>query len=267
MTIKEALKKAKNILYYNQNYAIYILCEYLQKERSWLFLNENFCINEKEYFDLIHRFDNGEPFEYIFGKAYFYGMDFKIVDGVLIPRYDSEVLLHIVLSLCKKRPNLNILEIGFGSGILSIVLAKKLGVKITACDINEKALDLAIENAKIHKVENLIDFRLCDFKDIKENFDFVFSNPPYIKNDYKLDKWVLKEPKNALFGGEFGWEILQDIVVHFKNIKYLACEFGYDQKEILDKILKENNFKSKFFKDENGFFRAFYAKKENTCLK
>ena len=259
MIIKEALNLAKKKLYYNENYAFFILSEYLKKDRAWIYLNSDFNIDEKKYFELINRFDNGEPFEYIFNKASFYGFDFKIEKGILIPRYDSEVLLDIVLNVCKDKKNLKILEIGFGSGILSIMLAKKLKVKIVACDINEKALNLAKENAKLHDVDEFIDFRLCDFKNIEENFDFIFSNPPYIKNDYKLDKWVLNEPKNALFGGEKGWEVLEQIILFSKNAKYLACEFGYDQKEILDKILKENNFNAKFYKDDNDIFRAFYA--------
>ncbi|HEH3689066.1 TPA: class I SAM-dependent methyltransferase, partial [Campylobacter jejuni] len=107
--------------------------------------------------------------------------------GILIPRYDSEILLFQILNLCKKNTFNGILEIGFGSGILSIVLAKELGLKITACDINPKALELALENAQLHKVDHLIDFKLCNFKQIKENYDFIFSNPPYIKNSYPID--------------------------------------------------------------------------------
>ncbi|EJX6103921.1 class I SAM-dependent methyltransferase, partial [Campylobacter coli] len=100
---------------------------------------------------------------------------------------------------------------------------------------------------------------------IKENYDFIFSNPPYIKNSYPIDIWVQKEPKEALFGGEKGYEILEEII-HFsldKKVKFLACEFGYDQKEILEKILYQNNFIVDFFKDEQGYNRAFVAKFTN----
>ena len=262
MRIKEALLKAKFELKDKENEAVFILCELLKKDKTWLFLNENLEFDERAYFELIQRFKLGEPFEYIFEKADFYGLEFKVKKGVLIPRYDSEILLRQILKLCENYNFENILEIGFGSGILSIVLAKILGKKIIACDINKLALDLALENARIHGVESLIEFRLCDFRKINENFDFIFSNPPYIKNSYKLDIWVDSEPKNALFGGEKGYEILENIIefAKAKKANFLACEFGYDQKENLKEILSKNAYNPIFFKDERGFDRAFVAK-------
>ncbi|KAA6224884.1 MULTISPECIES: HemK/PrmC family methyltransferase [unclassified Campylobacter] len=261
MTIKNALTLAKSSLNTHKEEAVFILCEYLQKDRTWLFLNENKEFNEKPYFKLIKRFKKGVPFEYLFKKANFYGLDFKIKKGILIPRYDSEILLLKICEIYKKYKPKKILEIGFGSGILSIILAKKFNCKITACDISKRALKMAKKNAKIHQVSHLINFVLMDFKKIKGNFDFIFSNPPYIKNTYKLDKWVLSEPKKALYGGVRGYEILQDIIdfSYKKRVKFLACEFGHDQKEILKKILKKKHFKAEFFKDENNFDRVFYA--------
>lgn len=262
MRIKQALNLAKESLKDYESEAIFILCEYLKKDKIWIFLNEDLEFDEKPYFDLISRFKKGEPFEYIFKKAYFYNLEFYVENGVLIPRYDSEILLTRLIELCKKNHFENILEIGFGSGILSIVLAKELNLKITACDISVKALEIAKKNAKFHKVDHLINFILSDFRDLKDKkFDLIFSNPPYIKNNYKLDKWVLSEPKEALFGGEKGYEVLKDIIEFsfINNVKYLACEFGYDQKEILQKLLSKNFYQSQFFKDERGFNRAFLA--------
>lgn len=246
-----------------ENEAVFILCEYLQKDKAWLFLNQDLKFDFQAYFKLIERFKLGEPFEYIFEKTDFYGLEFKIKKGVLIPRYDSQILLFEILKLCQIHTFNNILEIGFGSGILSIVLAKELGIHITACDINPKALKLALENAKIHQVDHLIDFKLCDFKQIKQNYDFIFSNPPYIQTSYPVDIWVQQEPKEALFGGEKGYEILEQIINFSINRKaqFLACEFGYDQKEILKKILDQHQFKAEFFKDEQGYYRTFVAQK------
>ncbi|MBM0637001.1 peptide chain release factor N(5)-glutamine methyltransferase [Campylobacter sp. VicNov18] len=261
MTIKNALIKAKAMLKGHENEAVFILCEYLQKDKAWLFLNEDVEFDFKPYFKLVKRFKIGEAFEYIFKKVDFWGLEFEITKGVLIPRYDSEILLFEILRLCKKHNFDNILEIGFGSGVLSIVLAKELGIKITACDINAKALKLALKNAKLHKVDHLIDFKLCDFREISQNYDFIFSNPPYIKESYPLDLWVEQEPKEALWGGKEGHEILEEII-HFavkRKAAFLACEFGYDQREILEKILKQCQFKAEFFKDEQGYNRAFVA--------
>ncbi|MCH5336658.1 MAG: peptide chain release factor N(5)-glutamine methyltransferase [Campylobacter sp.] len=263
MKIKEALNRAKNELKGYENEAIFILCEYLQKDRTWLFLNEDFEFDEKLYFALIERFKEGEPFEYIFNKAFFWNLEFYIEKGVLIPRYDSEILLSKLIKLCEKQNFNRILEIGFGSGILSIILAKSLNLKIKACDISQKALEIAQKNAKFHGVQALIDFVLEDFRKLEGEFDLIFSNPPYIKNDYKVDKWVSNEPKEALFGGEKGYELLEEIIEFSSNskAKVLALEFGFDQKEILEKILSKNHFKTEFFKDERGFDRAVLAYK------
>ncbi|MBZ7929035.1 peptide chain release factor N(5)-glutamine methyltransferase [Campylobacter molothri] len=262
MTIKEALNQAKSKLKGYENEATFILCEYLNKDKTWLFLNQDLNFDPKIYFQLIDRFNKGEPFEYIFEKVNFWGLDFKINKGVLIPRYDTEILLNQILNLCKTHQFKNILEIGFGSGILSIILAKELKINLTACDINPKALELAKKNAKIHGVEKQIDFKLCDFSTLKDNYDFIFSNPPYIKNSYPIDIWVQSEPKEALFGGEKGYEILEKIIqfAYSKKVKFIACEFGYDQKKVLNKILKKYHFSNLFFKDEAGYDRVFVAK-------
>ena len=263
MKIKQALNIAKARLKDDAKYAEFILLEYIKKDKAYLFLHEDDEIDEKIYFSLINRFISKEPFEYIFKKASFYGLDFKVKKGVLIPRYDSEILLNIILKELKNNKFKNILEIGFGSGILSIIIAKMTNTHIIACDISKTALNIAKKNAKIHKVDHLIDFRLCSFKDIKNiKFDFIFSNPPYIAKDYKIDEWLQKEPKKALFGGIKGYEILKEIILYAKdqNALALACEFGYDQLDILDNILKQNDFSPSFYKDENGFNRAFMAR-------
>ncbi len=262
MKVCEALKLAKAELAGSERYAEFILLEFLGKDRAWLFLNGEFEFDEKPYFRLVRRFANGEPFEYIFEKASFYGFDLRVRKGVLIPRFDSEILLKICLDELANKGYKGILEIGFGSGASSIALAKHLGRKITACDISKKAFSLALQNAKAHGVGHLIDFRLCNFTQIQGDFDFIFSNPPYIAKNYPLDKWVLKEPKRALFGGEQGHEMLEKIIVFAKNkrVKALACEFGYNQRKILHKILHKNGFEAEFFKDTGGFDRAFLAR-------
>lgn len=262
MRIKEALKRAKSELIGNERYAEFILLEFLGKDRAWLFLNGDLDFDERAYFKLVARFARGEPFEYLFKKASFYGLDFGVCKGVLIPRYDSEILLEICLKELESRAHKSILEIGFGSGALSIVLAKLSGRKINACDISKKALKCATQNSKMHEVGHLVEFHLCDFKDLQGEFDFIFSNPPYIARDYPLDKWVQSEPKRALFGGKFGYEMLEKIIkfAKQKGVKTLACEFGYNQRKILHKILHKNGFEAEFYTDKGGFDRAFLAR-------
>ena len=138
---------------------------------------------------------------------------------------------------------------------------KKKDAEILAVDISKKALKTAIKNAKIHGVE--IDFKISDlFENVEGNFDLVVSNPPYIAQDYPLDDYVLKEPETALIGGKNGSEILINLINQSANrTKFLACEIGYDQKEILKKELVKNGFKAQFYKDLAGFDRGFTAKK------
>ena len=268
MKVCEALKLAKAELVGSERYAEFILLEFLGKDRAWLFLNPEFELDEKPYFRLVRRFASGEPFEYIFNKASFYGLDFAVKPnlsakkGVLIPRFDSEILLELCLNELAKGDYRGVLEIGFGSGALSIVLARLMGRKITACDTSKIAFSVACDNAKTHGVGHLVNFLHCDFKKMQGNFDFVFSNPPYIARNYPLDKWVLKEPKRALFGGKQGHEMLEKIIIYAKEkrVKALVCEFGYNQRKILHKILRKNGFEAEFFKDTGGFDRAFLAR-------
>ena len=159
-----------------------------------------------------------------------------------------------------------ILEIGTGSGIISVMLAVLLkNIKIIAVDINEKALELAKQNAIKFGVLERIDFRYSNLFEnvIEDNIFMVVSNPPYIKDSYVLPKNVGFEPKNALFGGVIGDELLKDIIksTEEKNIPYLLCEMGYDQKNSLEEYFKEFNVEFySFYKDYENFDRGFTLK-------
>ena len=206
--------------------------------------------------------------EYLINKASFYGEVFIVQEGVLIPRPETELLIDNALEALKDLKNIkdktiNIVEIGTGSGIISVMLALLIeNIKIIAVDINKKALDLAKKNAIKHGVEDKIEFRLSNlYENIDEtNIDLTISNPPYIANDYKLPANVKFEPSNALFGGNIGDELLKDILdqTNEKNIEYLLCEMGYDQKKPLTNYLEKfdiNRFS--FYQDYEKFDRGF----------
>ncbi|MEA3497729.1 MAG: peptide chain release factor N(5)-glutamine methyltransferase, partial [Campylobacterota bacterium] len=116
---------------------------------------------------------------------------------------------------------------------------------------------------KKHNVEDKITFINSNlFTNIDENinFDMCISNPPYIASNYQLPPNVKYEPSNALFGGSIGDELLKDIITQTdaKNIKYLLCEMGYDQKKPLGKYLEQYETKSvEFYKDYDKFDRGF----------
>ncbi|MSN96104.1 peptide chain release factor N(5)-glutamine methyltransferase [Campylobacter sp. FMV-PI01] len=230
--------------------------------------DNNFLLNfdeklsfKDDFIELLKRYKNGEPLEYITKRCEFFGDEFYIEKGVLIPRFETEILVENVLEIAQNFQNPKICEIGFGSGIISLTLKKHLkNCEILATDISKKALKIAKKNALNFDLE--VEFLNTSLMDgVCGNFDIIVSNPPYIKNSYKIDKWVANEPKEALFGGENGDEILKDIIKLAKNrAKFLACEIGYDQKNSMQNELINSNFEAIFYKDLAGFDRGFIAK-------
>ena len=245
-----------------------LLIQHLGVKIEWVFLNLNRELENTEgYFALASRFANHEPLEYITGEAGFYGLTFNVKKGVLIPRPETEILveksLEILSNLTARKGPPLVAEIGAGSGIISICLALNSNAKIIASDISDEALNLARENAAKFGVGDRIEFVKCAYLDqIYGQFDLLVSNPPYIAQDYELDKFVLNEPHEALFGGAAGDEILKNIILIAKNrgVKYLACEMGYDQQESMQSALKFNGFEAEFYKDLAGFDRGFVAR-------
>lgn len=272
MTIKETVKKYSNELKFVTHIPakeVEILMMFLlDKNTIWLHLNyEKEFEKEKELATLVKKRATNYPLEYIIEKASFYGEMFIVKPGVLIPRPETEILVENAVEILKdiKEP-VKVLEIGTGSGIISVMLALLIpNIKIITVDINEKALELAKQNAIKHGVENRIDFRLSNlYENVNENDIFLcISNPPYIANDYKLPPNVKYEPSNALFGGVIGDELLKDIIkqTNEKKIPYLLCEMGYDQKAPLENYFKEFNVEFySFYKDYESFDRGFTLK-------
>lgn len=269
MTIKETVRKYSQKLKYVTHIPakeVEIFIGFLlDKNNIWLHLNyNNEFKEEKELEKLINKRVANYPLEYLIGKASFYGESFLVKEGVLIPRPETEILVENALEILKDRDSsLKVLEIGTGSGIISVMLALLIkDIKIIAVDINEKALALAKQNAKRHKVEDKIEFRLSNlYENVNESDIFMtISNPPYIANDYKLPENVKYEPKNALFGGNEGDELLKNIISDTSNkkIEYLLCEMGYDQKTPLENYLKSFDVKEySFYKDYEKFDRGF----------
>jgi release factor glutamine methyltransferase len=272
MTIKDTIRKYTNTLklvtHIPAKEVEILMLHLLGKNTIWLHLNYNEeFTKEKELEILVKKRATNYPLEYIINKASFYGEMFIVKEGVLIPRPETELLLENAVEILKdKKGNIKVLEIGTGSGIISVMLALLVeNIKIIAVDINEKALALAKENAIKHKVEDRIEFRLSNlYENVNEDDIFMtISNPPYIANNYKLPTNVKYEPSNALFGGDIGDELLKDIIKHTNNkkIPYLLCEMGYDQKNPLENYFKEFNVETfNFYKDYESFDRGFTLK-------
>lgn len=148
----------------------------------------------------------GFPFQYILKKAPFFDMDFYIEEGVLIPRFESEIL---VQACQQKFPyHFSILEVGFGSGAISICLKKNLpDLTISAIDINPKAFEVAKKNESLLLQSTKINWILGDFIhwEPQIQFDGIFSNPPYLsQEEYEKTNSLSYEPKEALIAEENG---------------------------------------------------------------
>jgi len=269
MTIKETIRKytprLKFVTHIPAKEVEIMMLHLLDKNTIWLHLNYNGPFEkEKELEKLIKKRETNYPLEYLISKATFYGETFNVKEGVLIPRPETELLVENAVEILKEKSTpVKVLEIGTGSGIISVMLALLIkDIKIIAVDINEKAIELAKSNAVKHKVEDKIEFRLSNlYENVnEEDIDMTISNPPYIADDYKLPDNVKFEPSNALFGGKIGDELLKDIIdqTNEKNIEYLLCEMGYDQKKPLEEYFKKFNVeKYSFYKDYEKFDRGF----------
>ena len=271
MTIKDTIRKytneLKQVTHIPAKEVEILMLHLLGKNTIWLHLNYNEEFTKEKGLEVIvKKRATNYPIEYIINKASFYGEMFIVKEGVLIPRPETEILVENAIEILKDKKEIKVLEIGTGSGIISVMLALLIeNIQIIAVDINEKAIELAFQNAIKHGVENKIEFRLSNlYENVDEDDIFMtISNPPYIANDYKLPTNVKYEPSNALFGGNIGDELLKDIIkdTNSKKIPYLLCEMGYDQKAPLENYFKEFNIDTyNFYKDYEKFDRDFTIK-------
>lgn len=241
-----------------------LLAYHLEKNRTYLHAFDENEVDDLEKFQaLVQRRAEHEPYEYIVGEASFYDIELNVEAGVLIPRPETEILIDLVAEIIEKENIRNIAEVGVGSGAISVVLARKFpALNIIATDICDTPIKVAQSNLEKYEVEDRVEIRKSSILDeVSETLELVVSNPPYIADDFELEKNVVAyEPKEALFGGRIGDELLKQIVldVKAKEVKYLACEMGYDQKEPMTQFFNEIGVKYyKFYKDLAGFDRGF----------
>ena len=268
MNIEEALKWAttqlKETCERPQYEAELLLAHHLNKDRMYLITHDDESLEDVEgYQALIQRRAKHEPYEYIVGEASFYDIHLAVEEGVLIPRPETEILIDLVADIIEKENITSIAEIGVGTGAISIVLARKFpALRSVATDICDAPLRVTQKNIETFGLEKQITLRKSNLIDeVSEPVQLVVSNPPYIAEDFLLESNVVDyEPKEALFGGRVGDELLKQIILDVKarDIKWLACEMGYDQKEPLQAFVKEVGVKSiQFYQDLAGFDRGF----------
>lgn len=271
MKIKEILEISKAALNDTFVHRKSFICETLlsniiKKPRIYLHCNDNKILESNildSMINVINLINNNYPIEYITNKVSFYSNTFYIAEGALIPRPETEILIDKVSNIINKYNLEYIYEIGVGSGVISITLALlHKNLKIIATDISNKALNIAHKNIYIQSKKDptlparikLIYTNLLDSININKN-NLIVSNPPYIKNNFNVDRNLNYEPKEALFGGEVGDEILKQII-DIDN-KFICCEIGYNQQYLQQYLQQYDNVE--FYKDYSGFTRGFIA--------
>jgi release factor glutamine methyltransferase len=248
-----------------------LLANVLKCKRLDLYLTFDRPLKDDEtqnYRELLKRRAGFEPLQYILGTVEFYGLMFKVNPSVLIPRQETEILVETVINSISKEGPCSILDIGTGSGIIAISIAKHLpNCRVTAVDISEDAIAVAKDNATLNNVDSRINFVHLDITNgtvLPGKFDIVVSNPPYISSkDYEELKPELKvyEPKMALtdyFDGlSFYRKILSSAENYLNMKKRIYFELGEGQSASVKDIMEQNKFINiKITKDYLGIDRV-----------
>ncbi len=228
-----------------------ILAHTLNLSRTDLRIQDQRVLNESEIKTVqkyMERRLNREPISLIVGHQEFWSRDFIVDENVLTPRPETELLIETALD-CISLPTLKILDLGTGSGALAVTMAKEVPeCKVSAIDIDPKALSIAKENATHHGVVDQIEFVCADLKtsDWSGCFSMILSNPPYIKSAdiQKIMPEVRRyEPQKALDGGVTGLEFYQAIVPmamdRLEDNGFLILEIGHGQADEVTKLLNK----------------------------
>lgn len=234
---------------------LYIFVEEILGLNRFQFRNWNGGLSNEQYnlfINSVLQLREGKPYQYIIGKAEFFGETFFVDENTLIPRPETEELLELTIDEIQKKglQNPKILDIGTGSGVIPIILKKYFPeAEICSMDISSKALEVAKRNAEFHKVE--IDFVENDYLKncLSEEYDVIISNPPYIaiEENAEIEHSVKGfEPNLALFSPNedaliFYRKISQDAENHLKKNGLIFLEinqkYGKETADLFQKFV------------------------------
>jgi release factor glutamine methyltransferase len=231
-----------------------LMSKAINRDRKYIILNNKKKVDEKQlkiFRNLIQKRSDRKPIAYLINKKFFWKSEFLVDSNILIPRPDTELIIDQVLKFTKHKNNLNVLDIGVGSGcILVSILKEKLNFYGTGIDVSKNCINISRINAINLKVNSRV--RLYKSNVDKFNlgkYDLIVANPPYIiKSDLKyLEKDVVNfEPKLALDGGLDGLSEIRKVIKKSsellkKNGKFIL-EIGFNQKNKVINLLKEKGF-------------------------
>lgn len=216
---------------------------------------------KEKYSDLesvIEKLESNFPVQYLIGNVSFYGLPINVDSRVLIPRFETETLVEKTINLLKEYDFINsrLLEVGTGSGCISIALKKLLpNIEITAIDISNDSLDVADSNANLNNVEiNFLNEDIFKYK-VNEKFDVLVSNPPYINKSLIIDPKTKYEPQNAIYADDEGLIFYKYMISNYQkflNSKFImAFEIGEEQGDVLIQYAKDCIPNSKVFVEKD----------------
>ena len=231
-----------------------LLSSSIKRDKKHIILNPKEILNSEQlgkFKSLIERRKKKEPIAYLINKKEFWKDEFFVNKDVLIPRPDTELIIEQVLKIYSKDVQLQVLDIGTGSGcILLSILKERPNFYGTGIDISKKSINVSKFNAKQLNLTNRVKFFHSSVDNFKiGKYDLIVSNPPYIEllNLKYLEKNVVNfEPKLALSGGFDGFSKIRKVInkartLIKKNGKFIL-EIGFNQKNKVKKILKEEGF-------------------------
>jgi len=210
----------------------------------------------------VDKLKDGVPVQYIVGNTDFYGNTIYVDENVLIPRFETELLVEKTIKYISKmkKERVNVLDIGTGSGCIAITIAKNVDSVVDAVDISEKAISVAKKNI-IHNSVDINIFKSDILSNVKNKYDVIISNPPYISNDEEImDIVKYNEPHLALYAEDKGLyfyrKILQNVSNYLNKEYLIAFEIGYTQGEEI------KNMANKYLKDAYVWIEKDYSDKD-----
>lgn len=231
---------------------------------DWQIVKEMYP-NELE--NIVEKLNKNYPIQYIIGFVEFCDTKIKVNENVLIPRFETEYLVEKLIDRLKVFPEktLSIVDIGTGSGCISIALAKKINQSFEGVDISTKALLVAEYNG----IENNVNIKWRKLnilkKELPKNYDVILANPPYVDRKEEVDPKTKYEPQNAIFAEKNGLQFYERILSIIKNRpKLIAFEIGCTQSKAITNMAKEKfpNAHISVEKDLTGRIRYLFI--ENT---